>query len=322
VTIGSLFSGIGGLELGLEWAGVGHTVWQVEQSDFCRGVLGRHWPSAIRHEDVHDVGMELEHVEVICGGFPCQDISTAGKGAGIDGPRSGLWREFARIIGVVRPNYVVIENVSALVVRGLDRVLADLAAMGFDAEWHRLGASDVGAAHRRWRLFIIAWRRTPDAERVELRHEPGRFSRQDREGPAFPGNNGAAQPVADVSDADADGRKQDDVPERGAQKHPVPGVCSKGVADPDGARSDDGAQLPTAQRRGLRDSDDQAFNAEVEGVRSRPGEWLLEPDVGRVADGVPARVDRIRALGNAVVPQCAEVVGRRLLEIDRRIRNQ
>ena len=100
VKIGSLFSGIGGLELGLEWAGVGHTVWQVERDPFCRSILARHWPSAARFDDVRTVGAHnLEPVDVICGGFPCQDISYAGKGLGLAGERSGLWYEFARIIG-------------------------------------------------------------------------------------------------------------------------------------------------------------------------------------------------------------------------------
>lgn len=157
--IGSLFSGIGGLELGLEWAGFGHTVWQVEQDEFCRNILARHWPDADR--SITDVrrcyATELEPVDVICGGFPCQDISNAGKGAGLVGHRSGLWFEFARIIGEFRPRYVVVENVAALLVRGLDTVLGTLAELGYDALWTTVRASDVGAPHRRERLFVVAY---------------------------------------------------------------------------------------------------------------------------------------------------------------------
>lgn len=109
--IGSLFAGIGGLELGLERAGVGHTVWQVEKDEFCRKVLARHWPDAARYEDVTTVDWStVEPVEVLCGGFPCQDISLAGKGAGLAGERSGLWWEYLRAIRELRPRFVVVEN--------------------------------------------------------------------------------------------------------------------------------------------------------------------------------------------------------------------
>src|SRR6187200_1732128 len=99
MTIGSLFAGVGGLELGLEWAGLGPTLWQVEQDKFCRAVLEKHWPQAERFDDVCTVGSaNLAPVQLICGGFPCQDVSSAGKGAGLAGERSGLWREFARVV--------------------------------------------------------------------------------------------------------------------------------------------------------------------------------------------------------------------------------
>src|SRR5512146_2306862 len=115
LTIGSLFSGIGGLELGLERAGLGPVVWQVEKDAYCRAVLAKHWPDATRYEDVKDVGRgNLHNVDLICGGFPCQDVSCAGKRAGISGERSGLWTEFARITGELRPRYVIVENTAGL----------------------------------------------------------------------------------------------------------------------------------------------------------------------------------------------------------------
>ena len=153
--IGSLFSGIGGLELGLEWAGVGETSWQVESDPFCRRVLAKHWPSAERFNDVKT--FEGRPADIICGGFPCQDISNAGKRVGIKGERSSLWREFARIVGLVRPRFVVVENVSALLTRGMGAVLGDLAELGYDAEWHMLSACSVGAPHTRERLFVVAY---------------------------------------------------------------------------------------------------------------------------------------------------------------------
>src|SRR5437868_5460774 len=114
VNVGSLFSGIGGFELGFERAGM-RVSWQVEQDAYCRAVLARHFPDAARFEDVREVGAQnLDPVDLICGGFPCQDLSSAGRGAGIDGARSGLWSEFARIVCELRPRYVVVENVPAL----------------------------------------------------------------------------------------------------------------------------------------------------------------------------------------------------------------
>src|SRR5687767_200061 len=133
--IGSLFSGIGGIELGLEMLGLGPVVWQAEKDPYAYNVLAHHWPNAIRFRDVRRIDANAPKVDIICGGFPCQDISVAGRGAGIGGKRSGLWSEFARIIRDLRPSVVFVENVAALRRRGLNRVLGDLAALGFDAQW-------------------------------------------------------------------------------------------------------------------------------------------------------------------------------------------
>ncbi len=223
----SLFAGIGGLELGLERAGLGTTRWQVEIEPFNRKVLAAHWPDAERFADVRDVSAEdFPGCDVICGGFPCQDISSAGKREGIDGQRSGLWREFARLIGEIRPRIVVVENVPDLAVRGLGRVLGDLCALGYDAEWEIVSAFDAGAPHLRKRLFILATH--ADSERAQV------------------------SPSGEQS------------------REPMP-------------------------------------------QRSRW--WQVEPEVGPVADGLPGRVAQLRALGNAVVPQVAELVGRRALRI-------
>ena len=257
--IGSLFSGIGGLELGLE-RGIGNarTVWQVEAEPFCRHILERHWPDARRHGDVRSVGAHtLERVDVMCGGFPCQDISVAGLGAGIDGARSGLWGEYARLVRELRPRVVVVENVRALLSRGLGRVLGDLAELGYDAEWEVRSAAAVGAPHRRERLFILA-ANADEPRRTELvqRHV------------VTPG--GQQAPHGD----DADG-------------------CAAPRATPD--------------------------------VRDAGPDWRAPPSaIRRVDDGIFTGVDptvgrydrrRLRALGNAVVPQVAELVGRRVREL-------
>lgn len=162
---GSLFAGIGGIDLGLERAGM-RCAWQVEIDDYATRVLFKHWPDVPRFRDVRSVGVHnLPAVDLICGGFPCQDISNAGKRAGITGERSGLWSEFARIIRELRPRYVLVENVAALLGRGLSTVLGDLAALGYDAEWHCIPATYVGAPHRRDRLFIVAYPNSSNSNR-------------------------------------------------------------------------------------------------------------------------------------------------------------
>ena len=155
---GSLFSGIGGIDLGFEMAGI-ETTWTCEIDDWCNELLQKRFPNATHYRDVQKIGKDnLEPVDIISGGFPCQDISTAGKGAGLDGKRSGLWFEMWRIICELRPRWVLIENVANLANKGGERVLHDLAEAGYDAEWQVISARDVGARHLRKRLWIIAYR--------------------------------------------------------------------------------------------------------------------------------------------------------------------
>src|SRR5512139_1947664 len=198
-----LFSGIGGFSLGLERAGM-RTVAFCEIEPFCRAVLRKHWPDIPIYEDVRSLTAERLaadgiSVDVICGGFPCQDISVAGKGAGIEGGRSGLWSEYARIIGELRPRYVIVENVAALLGRGLDRVLGDLAEIGYDAEWHCIPASYVGAPHRRDRVWIVAYPQCAERRAVgEARGTDRReFLPRGEEGPIRTRSG-----RADVADAD------------------------------------------------------------------------------------------------------------------------
>jgi DNA (cytosine-5)-methyltransferase 1 len=150
-----LFSGIGGFSLGLERTGGFETVAFCEIDPFCKKVLNKHWPSVPVYEDVRTLNGIA--ADVITGGFPCQDISLAGKGAGLAGERSGLWSHIARLIGEIRPRFAIMENVSALLGRGLGDVLGDLAALGYDAEWHCIPASYAGARHLRDRVWIVAY---------------------------------------------------------------------------------------------------------------------------------------------------------------------
>lgn len=156
---GSLFSGIGGIDLGLERAGMS-IVWQCESDEYRRSVLARHWPSVPCFEDVRDVRFETaQAVDLLAGGFPCKDTSDAGDRAGIEGEYSGLWFEFARVIRELRPRYVLVENVTGLLSRGMGRVVGHLAASGYDAEWDCLPAAAVGAHHLRAREWILAYPR-------------------------------------------------------------------------------------------------------------------------------------------------------------------
>lgn len=154
-----IFSGIGGFSIGLEAIGM-QTVAFCEISPFCRKILTRHWPSVPIFPDITIIHKEdlktLPKIDVIAGGFPCQDISVAGKQKGIEAKRSGLWKEFARLINEIRPKYAIIENVANLRSQGLIRVLQDLWEIGYDAEWHCIPASAFGAPHRRDRIWIIA----------------------------------------------------------------------------------------------------------------------------------------------------------------------
>lgn len=158
-TVGSLFSGIGGIDLAFERAGF-RIVFQVEIDEYCTRILEQHWPDVARYRDVKECGSRnLPAVDVLAGGFPCQDISNAGKKAGIkEGTRSGLWIEFARIIGEIRPAVVLLENVAAITSRDGIKVISDLTEMGYDAEWGIIPASAVGAPHERKRWFCVAYR--------------------------------------------------------------------------------------------------------------------------------------------------------------------
>lgn len=210
MTIGSLFSGIGGLELGLEWAGLGPTLWQVEMDPFCRGVLAMHWPNADRSvKDVNDAERAaLASTDIICGGFPCQDISFAGRGAGLDGKRSGLWFAMLRTIKAKKPRVVVVENVLALASRGLDTVVDGLEHAGYVVEGRFLAASDVGAPHQRRRIFLVAY---APSERSKTRAERKADAKR---------RDDARRSGSEMADARDDGREGSSARSSGPSVHP------------------------------------------------------------------------------------------------------
>lgn len=234
LTIGSLFSGIGGLELGLERAGLGPVIWQAESDPYARRVLAKRWPGVKCYDDVREI--DAERPDIICGGFPCQDISLAGKQVGIDGERSGLWGEFARVLRVLRPRVAVIENVPALLANGFDRVLRDLHESGFDAEWDCIPASAFGAHFQGDRVFIVATSSETNCVRLQ----------------------GGWQPP---NETNTWGRREFERLVRVETEHGVPAGS-----------------------------------------------------LGRISDGVSQRSHRLRCLGNAVVPQVAEHIGRLIAE--------
>lgn len=155
MTHASLFSGIGGFEWGAKYAGIS-TIWCCEIAKFQRKVLSKNFPNVKQYEDIRDVVCP-EYADIITGGFPCQDISIAGKGKGIKGERSDLWKEMYRIVREIRPRYIIIENSPALTIRGLETVLCDLAKAGYNAEWKCISNSEFGFPHKRERIYIIAY---------------------------------------------------------------------------------------------------------------------------------------------------------------------
>jgi DNA (cytosine-5)-methyltransferase 1 len=362
VTFGELFAGIGGFSLGLERAGM-TCKWQVEIDPYARAVLNKHWPDVRRHDDVRTFPPTHTHthtqdfsVDLICGGFPCQDISVAGKGAGLAGARSGLWHEFARIIGELRPRYVIVENVAALLTRGMGTVLGDLSSLGYDAEWHVIPASAVGAPHRRERVWIVGVRgwlgSQADASRSDSygirSHQPEVNVIRDAE--LRDKQDCLARSVCDhVSNANDEG--QPDVPVDDESRRGVPEFAVSYVADAQNDGRAGGARLRSDRERALsaeqgivgreacgrgkscrRSADATDAHRSGRQQQRRPesvraqqpaaqcgGWWESEPDVGRVAHGVPSRVDRLRCLGNAVVPQVVEVIGRAILEAEARM---
>ena len=290
MTVGSLFAGIGGFDLGFERAGF-EIRWQVEIDPFCRAVLAKHWPDVRRYEDVRTVDRELQPVDYIVGGFPCQDLSSAGKRVGIDGERSGLWREFVRIVETLKPRGVVIENIHHAWRQWVPVLRSALWNLGYASLPIQLQASDFGAEHERRRVVLVAhidasalrlesWRRGWPfwevaplfTDAAQVRHDESRAAHRSGQAETEPGDDGGAW---QATNADEEGQLQ---PQRSQPDE-------RGWA-----------------RHGYR--------------------WPTEPDVVRVVHGVPSRAygrwlsDRVAALGNAVVPVEIEWIARRLLETE------
>jgi len=264
ITFGSLFSGIGGLDLGLERAGM-KCVWHVEIDKYATKVLEKHWPNTQKFGDIRDCGAHnLAPVDLICGSFPCQDLSCAGRRAGLNGSRSILWTEFARIVCEIRPRWVLAENVPGLLSandgRFFGKVLGDLASCGYSAEWDCIPAAAVGAPHLRDRLFIVAYPENIQSNKVFV-HSQG-FSHRESGG-------------------------EDRITRGHRETESRMGRNANGIA------------------------------TGLDEYRAEKGQWRgnWEAGVPRITNEyIPYRIKRLNVIGNAVVPQVAEYIGRLILQ--------
>ena len=307
-----LFSGIGGFSLGLERAGPFRTVAFCEREPFCQAVLKKHWPEIPIYDDVRTIPTDgLGGIDLICGGFPCQPWSVAGQQRGAEDDRD-LWPEMVRLVEELQPRFLIGENVRGFVNEplGLERSLSDLESIGYQAVPFIIPACAVDAPHRRERVWILA-------------NAHGQFCRTSGSGEA---QAGAAAPTSPASQqptslanprriAAGNSKKMD---RSQAKWRKANADTSNGGQDVANAE-DNGLQrlrnltesnpAGSRQKQPLGDSDESGF--------TQPCRWSIEPDVGRVAHGVPRRVDRLKALGNAVVPQVVEQIGRAIMSANR-----
>ena len=345
------FSGIGGFSLAARWLGGIETVQFVEREPYCRHILAKHWPDVPIHDDICTFNPAPGSADIVCGGFPCQDISTAGKQAGIkEGTRSGLFYELMRIVRLVGPRYIVLENVAAITSNGLDAVLGTLAEAGFDAEWACIPAADVGACHRRDRWWLVAYSNRWDGQSGQVAksavHEQAACQGAD-------GDVGSADEVGgDAANAQGGGDiRQDQYTGQPFQPQCMgkPGMLNIANAT---KSSSDGSTVRSAANRATQESrqrtkprggDCLEFSPHPHHQRQQERQpaaiaggsgwtgwgdaprrlnpnwrsYLSQPVLCRGDDGLSGRVDRLRALGNAVVPQVAMVPLARVLELER-----
>jgi len=308
-----LFSGIGGFSLGLERAGF-ETAAFCEIDKKCHKVLRKHWADVPIFEDVKTLKREdiNETIDIICGGFPCQDLSLAGKGAGLGGERSGLWWEMHRLIQEFNPKACIIENVSALRTRGLDTVLRSLAEIGYDAEWHCITASAVGAPHRRDRIWIVAYPNNAGDRTSECDTDgQGQTTQQRRE--EFTQSKSSRPCETDTDSHGINGRSESQQPINGGGEtvcHEPSRVGSE-VAYPDTTGREGWIhRWADAEREGV-----DGYLGRCSAMDGQPIQnwWQFEPELGRVAHGIPNRIHRLRQLGNSVVPQIPYLLGKAVM---------
>jgi DNA (cytosine-5)-methyltransferase 1 len=311
MTVGSLFSGIGGLDLGLERAGM--TVkWQSEIDPYACKVLAKHWPKVVNHGDIKLIDWSrVEPVDVICGGYPCQPFSTAGKRNGTDDPRH-LWPWVKQAISELRPRYALMENVRGHLSLGFAEVLADLTAIGYDAEWRVISAASVGANHRRDRVIIVAY---PGQQFWNGRRHLKSAGTANEQNAIQEPLGGSSSDVANATQLLGNGIYNNTRDSEQSETLSQLGNSS-------GAQNVANTNIWEVGGRDRRLQHDSRLVFGSENIRRGTQEyagwqwWETEPDVGRVADGISSRVDRLKCLGNAVVPQVAEIVGRLIIDAE------
>ena len=315
-----LFSGIGGFSYAAERIVGGYeTVQFVEREPYCQKVLNRHWPRVPIHDDICTFQPELGFADVICGGFPCQDISTAGKRAGIKvGTRSGLFYELLRVVCLVRPQYIVLENVSAILSGGLDTVLGELAEAGFDAEWACIPASAVGACHRRDRWWLVAYPNRGNGESRSLARPTvcGKAGEQRPDGHSCSSDEVVTTSYTSSSDESGGGKRS--------------GWRSSCTADAGKSWLSEGGRQPSyntanPNHSGLegrfggsvsqRAEQWVAWPRNPQSLNPNWRSYLSEPVLCRGDDGLSNRVAKLKALGNSVVPQVAAIPLARVLQL-------
>lgn len=326
----SLFTGIGGLDLAAEWAGF-TTIGQCEYADYPTKVLEKHWPDVPRWRDIRTLTKEsfydrtgLGTVDILSGGFPCQPFSVAGKRRGKEDDRY-LWPEMLRVIKELRPAWIVGENVAGFVSMALDTALADLEAEGYETRAFVLPACGVGAPHQRYRVFIAACRAGAGIRKLSI--QPGE---------SRPTGADAFRGCYDVADAQCPKRRTHesagDVPNRrNAGRTQTAGwVGTSGedggigpVADASNIQRDGRVSIPEQTRRAeFADGGRRAAQSGLGGMADGlpgwvDGYWDIEPGFPRIAKGVPYRVDRLKCLGNAVVPEQAYPILAAIAAIER-----
>jgi DNA (cytosine-5)-methyltransferase 1 len=288
LTVGSLFSGIGGFDLGLERAGMTIS-WQVENHDYARKILGKHWPKVPCHYDIKAIDwQDIPNVDLVCGGFPCQPFSVAGKRAGKADDRY-LWPEVVRCLDILRPTWFLGENVPGIINLALDQVCADLEGLDYQVWPVCLPACAVDAPHLRQRIWIVA-----HTERDGRRPRGTECERQQGRTAPVGASNGMAHSDSQPSPT----RRQQSV--RRPSQTARSGECREAVADASRELLDGSRQAGTRRR----------------GQSTNQSRWPVEPAICRVDHGIPSRVDRLKGLGNAIVPQIAEILGRMILETE------
>jgi DNA (cytosine-5)-methyltransferase 1 len=312
-----LFSGIGGFSLGLETAGLVDTVGFCDIDKYCHKVLNKHWPHVPIFSDIKELNHEtlkangINNIDIITGGYPCQPFSIAGLKKGEEDPRH-LWPEYFRLVKELRPTWVIGENVSGHIKQGLDTVLEDLESEGYSTRTFSISASGIGANHKRERVWILAHSRCSLREGTEFERTN---ANEIKEGDANQSERSSSTSKSNVANSESffsNGRgywksTEKRNPERETRRN---SSDERDVANSERERLQGSEQYETHTRE-----TETQFSAS-QSFETTGDHWTIEPDVGRVAHGIPNRVDRLKSLGNSLVPQIPYLIGNCIKEIE------